>query len=538
MQALSRTLRGAALKRVCLWRISLGLALCLASSASAQLPDLHSGGHFLTDDDSLGYDEFRQLPAEAQLRARSSAQGWLSWSRDAVSASGGRDGISVRRRPAYAKTPDESRAALERAFDCAATAVGYCPYMAEAWIQYADVAMRLGQNETSVACIAHARKTINYERDEDVRQRNFLELERIRALSSYNVNDFDAALEAAQFVIAHSEGEWELRLLAARCMIQADRFADARRLMTSFPDDRLHYATALSLLGVAELEQGNYEAAEDAFDQAAEKGLIDSIFENDRGRLYLETGKYHRAARHFRRSTELNPLFREAACNVGVAQKRGGDLADAEATFDALLLIAPDYAPAHFNLAEVYREHAAASGGGNRERLARLAWTQYNLALAFGAPPDQVITRRATLSVVLDDLDSAEADLLSLTADPTVSVHVLTVLARVKKDQGRLDIAEQILEMATQRDDATAMAFAELGEVRLRRKNYSAAREALQIACAMDTALVVSRVNLSIACDALGDMKAAWAALDEAIAIDPMHPLVLQRIEDQTRPRS
>ena len=137
-----------------LWWISLILGLCGAPDALAQLPALESGGHFLTDDDSLGYDQFRQLSADQQLEARDSARGWLGWSRDAVSVSGGQSRFGVKARPNRADTPEESRVALERALDCAATAVGYCPYMAEAWIQYGDVAMRLGRPEIAVRLAA------------------------------------------------------------------------------------------------------------------------------------------------------------------------------------------------------------------------------------------------------------------------------------------------------------------------------------------------------------------------------------------------
>jgi tetratricopeptide (TPR) repeat protein len=498
--------------------IAFGIACCVVNGAAAQLPELPSGGRYIGLHDSLGYDEFRQLPDDEQREARERARSWLSRLRKAV-------------------TTEADHSDIEHGLDCAATAVGYCPYLAEAWIQYADVAVILEQYETAMACIAHARKTIDYERRDEVRQRNLIDLERVRAIASYNVADYDGALEAALFVIERSWGEWETRLVAARCMIRFDRPAEAWRMIALYPENRDSHVDAYAVAGLAALEQGRFEVAEREFERAAEEGLDNPVFENDRGRLYLQTGHYGKAADHFRRAVEAKPDFHEATCNLAVAQKRIGDLDAAESTLTALLEAAPDYAVAHFNLAEVYREMAVAADGNASERFARRAWTEYNLALKCGASPDEVIARRGTLSVFVDDLESAEADLVALTEDPTVSAHVLTVMARVEKNEGRLDVAESILESATQREDATALAFAELGEVRLRRKKPQAAREALERACAMDKTLVVSRINLSIACQQLRDIPAAWAALDEAIAIDPEHPLVVLRTSSEGRPR-
>lgn len=511
--------------------LSLGVVVSLNVSdarAGEGLPEVVSSAFFQTFDDSLSYEEFRELSGSEQLSLREQARHWVSRSRDGVLASRGLDPRGQRRR-SHRVTVAERQAGLIDAFNAAATAVGYCPYMAEAWIQYAEVANFLGQYRTALACLAHAEKTIAYERSESTREENEIARHRIRARAAYNVGEFSPALESAQFVIERDGGDWETRLLAARTMIQLARFDEARSLIATFPEDRPNHATALSVLGVAELESGNFEAAELAFDRAAEKGLRDPTFENDRGRLYLEMGLYDRAVRYFRRAVEATPRFYEATSNIGIAQRRSGDLDAAEATLAALIHEVPEYAAAHVNLAEVYRDRAEQAEGEARAEWARRSWREYNFALEFGADPDRVLTRRATLSVFVDDLDAAEEDLLALSSDPTVSARVLTMLARVKKDQGRLDIAEQVLLMATSREDAGALAWAELGEVRLRRQDHPGAREALERACSLDPELVVSRVNLSIACAALGDGPAARAALEAAIRLAPDHPLVQEQ---------
>jgi tetratricopeptide (TPR) repeat protein len=496
-----------------------------AMAVGEELPEIVSPAFFQTYDDSLGYAEFRALPREEQLARREKARMWLGQSKDAVAASRG----LVRARGAHSITANEQRGALEGALNAAATAAGYCPYMAEAWLQYAQVANYLGQSRAALACLAHAEKTIPYERSEDRQEQNWIERHRIGVVAAYNLDRYEDALESARYVIDRDGGAWETKLLAARSLVQLDDYHQARMLISTFPEDSPNHTTALGVLGVAELESGNYAAAERAFDLAHERGLRDPTFENDRGRLYLEMGDYDRAIRYFQRAVAATPNFFEAVSNIAVAQRRAGNLEASIETLTALIEEAPQYASAHSNLAEVYRELAESAEGDERADWARRAWREYNLALEFGADPDQILTRRATLSVFVDDLESAEEDLLALSGDPTVSARVLTMLGRVKKEQGRLDIAEQILVMATAREDADALAWAELGEVRLRRQDAQGARDALEQACLLDAKLIVSRVNLSIACSSLGDDVAAQAAIDQAERLEPDHPLVKEQ---------
>jgi tetratricopeptide (TPR) repeat protein len=515
-------------------RLVLVILTCLLAAparGAAELPAIESPAFFQTYDDSLGYAEFRELPGDEQLLLREKAREWIGYSKDAVVASRGLD-LS---RGAHTVTLAEQQTALVRALNAAATAVGYCPYMAEGWLQYAKVANYLGEYRVALACLEHADKTIPYERSEGRQEENRIERHRTGSIAAYNLDRYESALESAQYVMERDKRAWETKLLAARAMVQLGQFRLARVLIATFPEDSPNHATALGVLGVAEFESGNYRAAEQAFDRAYEKGLRDPTFENDRGRLYLEMGDYDRAIRYFRRALESTPQFWEAASNIAVAQRRAGDLEASAGTLEALIEEAPQYAPAHYNLAEVYRAIAETAVGEDREAWARRSWREYNLALEFGADPDQVLTRRATLSVFVEDLESAEEDLLALSGDPSVSARVLTMLARVKKEQGRLDIAEQILIMATAREDADALAWAELGEVRLRRQNPQGARGALERACLLDAKLIVSRVNLSIACSALGDHEAALAAIQQAEHLDPDHPLVQEQLRNLRR---
>src|SRR5690606_11871207 len=106
----------------------------------------------------------------------------------------------------------------------------------------------------------------------------------------------------------------------------------------------------------------------------------------------------------------------------------------------------------HFNLAEIAREQLEqVTDEHERAELAAQSFRHYSLALESGHDPELVVERRAGLAFLSDDLAGAEADLLRMTEDPSFDGRVLYLLGRVKKDQGRLDIAINLLRMAEQR---------------------------------------------------------------------------------------
>ncbi|RKZ13283.1 hypothetical protein DRQ53_13580 [bacterium] len=514
----------------CLW-----IVFCLATTSAPQLRPIPPGARSYVSEDSLSYEEFRQLPAVNQRELREQAHEWLSVSRDALKVYLGREPHvpwRFRRRP---RTDHEFESVLRRSFDAAATSVGYCPYNAEAWIQYGNVALLMERDDVALACVGHARNAIAYEHSEAIRDANRLELERMATIASFNMREYVAAKEAANAVLAITPWAWDIRLVAARAALQLGQYGEARRRSTSVPEFSPEYALARSVVGAAELGLGNHDAALKAFEEAEKLGLVTPEFENDWGRLSLAARKPVEAVEHFSEALRQKPEFSEAACNLATAHRRNGNLIEAEAVLVTQLFRVTGNGPVHFALAEVYREFAAEVEGDERQEFALRALEQYDLALEHGASADLVIERRGTLVYYLDGIESVEDYILDRAADQKVSAHVLAVLARVKKGQGRLDIAENILRMAISRDDANALVFAEFGEVLLRRGKLSQAREALGTACSMDQALVVSRINLSVVCELLGDMPAAWAALDEAIELDALHPLVRERTETAGR---
>ena len=192
-----------------------------------------------------------------------------------------------------------------------------------------------------------------------------------------------------------------------------------------------------------------------------------------------------------------------------------------------------DYGPAHFNRAEVLRARLeAATSDSVRNWLGAEAFLHYTAAIEAGYEPQRVMSRRAELAYQIEDLEQAESDLLRMTEDPSVDGRVLFLLGRVKKQQGRLDIAQSLLEMAVERGYDTPRLYAELGEVLARRGDLEGARDALNRAVDSDAGeFVVTRVNLSAVLAQLGETERAHAVLEEAERLAPDHPLVKQQRE-------
>ena len=255
-----------------------------------------------------------------------------------------------------------------------------------------------------------------------------------------------------------------------------------------------------------------------------------AVFDNDRGRLYLAMGEFDTAVGYFESAIAQVPSLYEARSNLAVAHRRAGRLAAARTVLEAILLERDDYAPAHFNLAEVAREQLDLESDPQRRlELGALAFRHYTLALDAGHEPALVVERRARLSFVADDLASAEADLLRMTEDPSFDGRVLFMLGRVKKEQGRLDIAINLLRMAQDRGYDHPLLDAEIGEVLVRRGDLEGAVQALQSARAKAPELVVTRVNLSSVLAQLGRLDEADAVLHEAEVLAPDHPLVIEQ---------
>jgi tetratricopeptide (TPR) repeat protein len=312
----------------------------------------------------------------------------------------------------------------------------------------------------------------------------------------------------------------------ARCLTDLGRFDEARAELKHFKFGQPKYAQAQAVRGVLEMKSGHLSEADRAFADAWEYGLRSGVLENDRGRLRLLQNRPKDAVSHFEHAVKLQPELMEARNNLAVALRRAGDDARAEKVLARAIALNPNYAPAHFNLAELYRARMSGLTGTELQKTARSAIEQYDAALAHHYDKHEVLERRAWVALRLGNLDAAEKDLLALTGSPNPDGRVLFLLARTKTKQNDLEVAERLYRMAMKRGYAGADVHSGLGEVLLREQDYQEARQELEKAIALDSSLVATRLNLCQTLMLLGDTTEAERVLREAESLAPNDPAV------------
>jgi tetratricopeptide (TPR) repeat protein len=488
--------------------LAAALALLVTPVALAEVtgePPLMATGRFLAPADSLGFTDYPKLPPQDQLARREQAKEWVH--------------------------KGEKKEAVLAQHDFA-TAAGLCPYLGEAWLAYAESQQQLGNYEAASRCLNFAGQTLHYEPNEKRRQEQQARYQRLSAITAYNLGDSEGSLAHAQEVLRDAPGDAEMLLLSARALVALRRHDEARGALARIDPSGIWYARALAVRGLLEMNEGRLAQAEETFRKADEHGMRGPIFENDRGRLMLEMKRPQEAAERFRAAVTEQPTFMEARNNLAVAQRRAGDLDAAQATLMEAMELNPGYGAAHFNLAELCRERLPNAAAADRAALTQQALAHYQKALDLGYKEDVVLERGSSMALLSGDLATAERMLLKRTEKPDATGQVYYLLGRVKKQQGQLQIAQRLYQMALDRGYGEAVVHSDLGEVMLRQNDLAGARLEFERALAINSNLVVTRVNLCVALRTLGELQRADEVLRRAEQLAPNdHDVQQQRAE-------
>lgn len=484
---------------------TLFVAALPAPAGAQELPPGFRGGQFLESQyDSLSYDGYRELGEADQRERRDRARRFLRTAREEENP--------------------------RRAVHLAATAVGLCPYLPQAWQVYGQELHRLGRYRDALAALDQLERTLPYERDEDDQRGLRSLLHGGRATALYNEDRREESLAAVDLALEITPGDPEWILLKARLLGELGRPAEGRSLLARIDRRSLHYSRALAVRALLQRREGALEASELSFREAYKYGMRGPVFENDWGLLLLDMGRNMEAVEHFEAAIESDADFVEARNNLAVALRRGGRLGEAERALEDALERLPRYGAGHFNLAELLRERRDALEGPARREAERRALEGYDNALKLGYEPGLVVERRALLLASADSLAAAEDELLGLAGDPGVDGRVIFVLGHVKKRQGELRVADRLFAMAQERGYDQHDLYSAWGEVALRSGDYARARGLLEAALERQGDLVVTRANLAVALTQLGEIDRAIAVLRQASLLDPDHPLVRRQL--------
>lgn len=105
--------------------------------------------------------------------------------------------------------------------------------------------------------------------------------------------------------------------------------------------------------GVLLFEMGRFEEAGQAFYQSTRLNGRDGLVWNNLGNALLRLGKVQDAEQCFRQALAVTPGLISAINNLGVALKQQGELEKAAICFQEAVLHQPDFVDAHFNLGEL-----------------------------------------------------------------------------------------------------------------------------------------------------------------------------------------
>jgi tetratricopeptide (TPR) repeat protein len=146
--------------------------------------------------------------------------------------------------------------------------------------------------------------------------------------------------------------EETLRTAVARH--QAGDAAAARELYRRILRERPRHADAAHLLGVAEFQAGNLDAAERCIRQALEV-REEAVYHGNFGNVLKAKGQTEAALAAYRRAVEMRPDLTQPAYNLGVLLQEMGRGEEAAAAFQKVLEIDPEYVQAYNNLGNLYR---------------------------------------------------------------------------------------------------------------------------------------------------------------------------------------
>ncbi|MEM9068977.1 MAG: tetratricopeptide repeat protein [Myxococcota bacterium] len=222
-----------------------------------------------------------------------------------------------------------------------------------------------------------------------------------------------------------------------------------------------------------------------------------------------------RALARFRKAVQIDPNLWEAHYNLGVMQRRQGDLADASGSFDRALEINPSASEPLLAAAEV--SYAQGDGDAAADRLETLL-----------RQDEDNLAARVALAVILRENErygpALEQAREVLIREPS-NVRALLEVGRIYRAREQYDVAQLVLGKALQltgEENATLRAEIqnEQGLLELDRGDTQAAFVAFEAAITLDASYKPARMNQGSVLLNAGDYAGAQAQYEAVLAQD------------------
>lgn len=288
-----------------------------------------------------------------------------------------------------------------------------------------------------------------------------------------------------------------------RALLFDKKFSDAANLIEQSVRIDPNAAYAYNALGIAYLEQGQFDKAIPAFRDASRRAQHWSYPLHNEALAHVESGEYREAIRLYQQAMRLTPQYGYLPYNLGLVYQRLNRRKDAEVSYRKAISIAPDSAPAYNALGTL-----KASEGKNaeaekdyRDALQRdpsLLAARHNLALLLAADkarqteaielwranlrqtPEYLPSRLSLAETLTNSGDRAgamEQYRQVLSAKPGY-IAARVALAGLLAKSGDADGAIQELREAAKADSQNAAVLEQIGDIEAGRGHAAEARAA------------------------------------------------------------
>jgi len=226
---------------------------------------------------------------------------------------------------------------------------------------------------------------------------------------------------------------------------------------------------------------------------------------------HLGAGRLQPAEVLCRQILAQNPRHAAALNLLGVIMQQGGDTATAIGFFEQAIAAMPDYADAHFNLANACMTQGSVEAGE----------AAYRACIAL--QPDDAVAHAGLGNALMaqDNWPGAAQAFQAALARAPDHLEALNKLGYVLKQQGQLDAAAEVLARALRLQPQSAEAHNNLGTVLRAMRKFEAAQRAFLAAIALRSAFIEAHNNLGHTLFDLGDVDGALSAFNYALQLAP-----------------
>jgi tetratricopeptide (TPR) repeat protein len=311
-------------------------------------------------------------------------------------------------------------------------------------------------------------------------------------------------MEAARTLMRESlflEGRSDF--FQGRALLFDKKFPDAANLLEQSVRIDPGAAYAYNALGIAYLEQGQFEKAIPAFRDAFHRAQHWSYPLHNEALARVETGDYQIAIRLYQQAMRLTPGYSYLPYNLGLVYQRINRRKDAETSYRKAMLLAPDSAEPYNALgtlksSEGKRADAEKLYRDALQRDAGLLAARHNLALLLASEKDRraeaidlfrenlrrspdYLPSRLSLAQTLADADDrtgAIAEYRRVLALKPGYIAARIALAGLLAKSGDADAAVGELKEASKADPENGAIFEQIGDIEAARNRSADARAA------------------------------------------------------------